>query len=103
MCLGIPGRVISIDTEQQDLANVEVAGASRKINLGILEQRPRLGEWVLIQSGFAIALIDEETALTQLRLLAQYTGDAMVDDSEFDWENMELSGGRQSTTSESDE
>jgi hydrogenase expression/formation protein HypC len=62
MCLGIPGRVISIDTEHCDLGEVEVAGLTRRINFGILETRPSVGDWVLIQSGFAIEKIDEERA-----------------------------------------
>lgn len=95
MCLGIPGRIISIDTQHRDLAEVEVAGVTRKINLGILEERPSAGDWVLIQSGFAIEKIDEERARTQLELLNRYTGGPAMDDDaapieepDFDWEAM---------------
>ena len=97
MCLGIPGRIISIDTEYRDLGEVEVAGVTRKINLGILENRPSVGDWVLIQSGFAIEKIDEERARTQMELLNRYTGGPPMDDgaiateeNEFDWETMSL-------------
>jgi hydrogenase assembly chaperone HypC/HupF len=95
MCLGIPGRIISIDTEYRDLGEVEVAGVTRKINLGILENRPAVGDWVLIQSGFAIEKIDEARARSQLGLLNRYTGGPPMDDEptadaeiEFDWETM---------------
>jgi hydrogenase assembly chaperone HypC/HupF len=97
MCLGIPGRIISIDTEHLDLGEVEVAGVTRKINLGILEIRPSAGDWVLIQSGFAIEKIDEQRAHAQMELLNRYTGGPPMDgdelaseEAEFDWETMSL-------------
>jgi hydrogenase assembly chaperone HypC/HupF len=97
MCLGIPGRIISIDTTHRDLGEVEVAGVTRKINLGILADRPSVGDWVLIQSGFAIEHIDEERARTQMELLNRYTGGPPMDDdglasenTEFDWETMSM-------------
>jgi hydrogenase expression/formation protein HypC len=95
MCLGIPGRIIAIDTEHPDLGEVEVAGVTRKINLGILENRPSAGDWVLIQSGFAIETIDAERARVQMELLNRYTGGPPMDNdatsseqAEFDWETM---------------
>ena len=92
MCLGIPGRVQSIDTDHPDLAEVEVAGVTRKINVGILEEPARAGDWVLIQAGFAIEKIDDETAETQLALLNQYTGDSTIaEETEFDWDAMAVS------------
>ena len=73
MRLGIPGRIISLDTEHRDLGEVEIADVTRKINLGILADRPSAGDWVLIQYGFAIERIDEERARTQMELLNRYT------------------------------
>jgi hydrogenase expression/formation protein HypC len=64
MCLGIPGRIVSIieDTAGQ-LALVDVLGVNRPINLGMLED-PELapGDWILIHMGFALERIDEEGA-----------------------------------------
>ena len=78
-------------------AEVEVAGVTRKINLGILADRPSAGDWVLIQSGFAIERIDEERARTQMELLNRYTGGPPMDDdglasedAEFDWDRMSM-------------
>jgi hydrogenase expression/formation protein HypC len=89
MCLGIPGRVQSVDSDNPDLADVEVAGLTRKINVGILEEPVHRGEWILIQAGFAIEKIDEETAKAQLSLLNQYTGESAInEDLEFDWDTM---------------
>jgi hydrogenase maturation protein HypF len=91
MCLGIPGHIEALDDDHADLADVEVAGATRKINIGILEERPAVGDWILIQAGFAIEIIDAETARTQLMLLNQYTGESSINDEpEFDWETMRV-------------
>ena len=48
------------------LALVDVHGAARRINLGMLEPRPagpsRAGDWVLIHMGFAMERISEAEA-----------------------------------------
>jgi hydrogenase expression/formation protein HypC len=89
MCLAIPGRIETIDREQPDLAEVEVAGLTRRINIGILERRPAPNEWVLIQSGFAVEIIDAETARIQIELLNEYTGASTITEQpDFDWETM---------------
>jgi hydrogenase expression/formation protein HypC len=66
MCLGIPGQVIEIlEGYGGQLALVDVAGAPRKINIGMLEldqQDLAAGDWVLIHMGFALERIDEADA-----------------------------------------
>ena len=66
MCLGIPGQVIEVLTEHDgELAMVDVQGARRRINLGMLEPHedpPAPGDWVLIHMGFALERIDEAEA-----------------------------------------
>ena len=66
MCLGIPGQVIELlDGYGGQLALVDVSGAPRKINIGMLEldqQDLAPGDWVLIHMGFALELIDEAEA-----------------------------------------
>jgi hydrogenase assembly chaperone HypC/HupF len=66
MCLGIPGQVVEILAEfDGELALVDVQGARRRINLGLLERdREQLsaGDWVLIHMGFALERIDEAAA-----------------------------------------
>src|SRR5688572_18870903 len=50
MCLGIPGQVVEVLTEYGgELAMVDVQGAQRRINLGLLEpdeDPPAPGDWV---------------------------------------------------------
>src|SRR5690349_1327599 len=63
MCLGIPGRVVRLEPRYADqVALVDVEGAERRINVGMLDQPPAPGEWVLIHMGFALEVIDEAAA-----------------------------------------
>ena len=64
MCLGIPGKVVEVmDGNGGMLAVVDVMGAQRPINLGMLEDMEVTpGEWVLIHMGFALERIDEARA-----------------------------------------
>ena len=70
MCLGIPGEVVEVLTEHQDLAKVDVNGVRRTINIGLLQDEGvRVGDWVLIHVGFALSKIDEEEARSALEFL----------------------------------
>jgi hydrogenase expression/formation protein HypC len=82
MCLGIPGEVIRISADSPDLAQVEVAGVRRAINIGLLEgQEVAPGEWVLIHVGFAMSKIDEVEARAALEFL-ESIGQAYRDEVE---------------------
>ena len=76
MCLGIPGQVVEVlDGYAGQLALVDVQGAARRINLGMLEpdqQNVVPGDWVLLHMGFAVERIDRagaDRALDGLRLM----------------------------------
>jgi len=75
MCLGIPGQVLEVLGEHDgQLALVDVQGAHRKVNLGILEEPPVAGDWILIHMGFAMEVIDgrrAEEALTGLETMGR--------------------------------
>jgi hydrogenase expression/formation protein HypC len=71
MCLAIPGRIVEFVPDQPHLAQVDVAGVKRKVNIGLLEgEEVRLGDWVLIHVGFALSKVSETAAQDQLRMLA---------------------------------
>jgi hydrogenase expression/formation protein HypC len=74
MCLAIPGRVVGIADEGNQLAKVDVSGVLRNVNIGLLDG---VGpdDWVLIHVGFALSKVDEEEAHATLALL-QEMGDA---------------------------
>ena len=69
MCLAIPGKILEIAPTDGQVALVEVAGVRRKVDLGLLDEKPRPGEWVLIHVGFALSKVSEEDALDQMRIL----------------------------------
>ena len=68
MCLAIPGQVVALVDEANQLAKVEVAGVRRTVNIGLLGGAG-VGDWVLIHVGFAISKVDEDEARATLALL----------------------------------
>lgn len=78
MCLGIPGRVIELLEGYGDqLALVDVSGAQRKINVGLLDPDDgplEAGDWIIIHMGFALERVDAdeaERAMSGLELMGQ--------------------------------
>jgi hydrogenase expression/formation protein HypC len=56
------------------LALVDVEGAKRKINIGMLDQAVEPGDWVLIHMGFAVERVDAtgaETAMQGLEMMGR--------------------------------
>src|SRR4051794_7789318 len=75
MCLGIPGQVVElVDGYAGQLALVDVEGAKRRVNIGMLTEPPDPGAWVLIHLGFAVEIIDAREAsraMSGLELVGQ--------------------------------
>ena len=72
MCLGIPGQVVEIVDTENRVAKVDVSGARRNVDVGLLwegDDAVRVGDWVLIHVGFAISKVDEDEARKTLRAL----------------------------------
>jgi hydrogenase expression/formation protein HypC len=72
MCLAIPGQVVDVVDDANRLAQVDVAGVRRTVNIGLLDESGNsavTGDWVLIHVGFAISKVDEEEARNILALL----------------------------------
>lgn len=67
MCLAIPVQVKSIDGQQ---AEVEVGGVSRKVSIWLTPEA-KVGDYLLIHTGYAINIIDEAEAEETLKLLAE--------------------------------
>ena len=68
MCLAIPGQILEITDGDNRLAQVDVVGVRRTVNVGLLDDVGP-GDWVLIHVGFALSRIDEEEAVATRRLL----------------------------------
>ena len=75
MCLAIPGQVVEVIDEANQLAQVDVSGVRRTVNIGLLGDEVGPGEWVLIHVGFALSRIDEQEAHATLRLLREASGE----------------------------
>jgi hydrogenase assembly chaperone HypC/HupF len=80
MCLGIPGQVVEmVDGYGDQLAVVDVVGACRRVNIGMLAAAPVPGQWVLIHMGFAVETLDEagaEAAMTGLEMMGRPRDDS---------------------------
>jgi len=74
MCLAIPALIKSIDGTE---AMVEIGGISRRASL-FLTPEAGVGDYVLLHTGYAISVLDEDEAQETLRLLeemAEVAGD----------------------------
>jgi hydrogenase expression/formation protein HypC len=67
MCVAIPSRITSID-EKTNTATVETMGVERKAALFLLEEPPKIGDYVVLHVGFAMSVIDEHEALESIKL-----------------------------------
>ncbi len=76
MCLGIPGRIVTIDDLERKLATVDVSGVRRQVNIACIvsDEHPVeacVGDWVLVHVGFAMSRINEEEAAQTLKILTE--------------------------------
>lgn len=74
MCIGVPGQVVSVGESVHHLAQVDVCGVRRDVNIMLVcegEPAELLGQWVLVHVGFAMSVIDEDEALATLEALRE--------------------------------
>ncbi len=72
MCLGVPMRVVSIDGTD---VVAEIDGVRRAASLMVLDEEVRVGDYVIVHAGFAIARLDEAEAEETLRLMREAFSD----------------------------
>ena len=70
MCLAIPALIKSIEDKE---AEAEIGGVTRRISLWLTPEA-RVGDYVLIHTGYAINILDQEEARETLRLLEEIAG-----------------------------
>ncbi len=70
MCLAIPSKVISIDT-QTNMAMLDTLGVRREASLDLMQDDVMVGDFVLLHVGYIMGKIDEEDAKESLKLYAQ--------------------------------
>jgi hydrogenase expression/formation protein HypC len=67
MCLAIPTLIKSIDGE---IAQVEIGGVERSISL-VFTPEAKVGDYVIVHTGFALSVLDQEEAQETLRMFAE--------------------------------
>ncbi|MFE2752316.1 HypC/HybG/HupF family hydrogenase formation chaperone [Actinosynnema sp. NPDC059335] len=68
MCLGIPGRVVTIDDTRLRTGTVDFDGLRRSVCL-VYTPEAVVGDYVIVHVGFAISLVDEAEAAKTLAVL----------------------------------
>jgi hydrogenase expression/formation protein HypC len=67
MCLGVPGRVTEVrEVHGTTMADVDFGGVTKEVCLAYAPEAV-VGDYVIVHAGFAITLLDEESALETLR------------------------------------
>jgi hydrogenase assembly chaperone HypC/HupF len=69
MCLGIPAQLVAGETGHPDLVMAEVGGVPRTVNVGLLDERPGPGAWILVHMGFALNVMTPQEAADALAAL----------------------------------
>ena len=66
MCLAIPAKVMEIN---QNIAKADFGGVYRDVNISLVDVK--IGEYVIVHAGYAIQVMDEESAQETLELFRQ--------------------------------
>ena len=67
MCLAIPAQITSIEHKE---AEVDMGGITRRISLWLTPEA-KVGDYVLVHTGYAINILDQEEAEETLRLFGE--------------------------------
>jgi hydrogenase expression/formation protein HypC len=67
MCLAVPVQVVSIEGNE---AEVEIGGVRRRASI-MLTPEAKVGDYVLLHTGYAINVIDEAEAQETLKILEE--------------------------------
>ncbi len=71
MCLGIPGKIITIyENHGTKMAKIDFGGVSREVCIEVIpEAKP--GDWTIVHAGFALNLLSEDEAQETLDILQE--------------------------------
>ncbi len=67
MCLAVPVKVISINGDE---AEVDASGVKRRVSI-VLTPEVNVGDYVLLYTGYAIGVLDQNEAQETLNLLEE--------------------------------
>ena len=68
MCLAIPTQITTIDDNQ--MATVVLGGVERQISL-VMTPEARVGDYVLVHTGYSITIMSQEEAQASLEAFAE--------------------------------
>jgi hydrogenase expression/formation protein HypC len=71
VCLAIPALVTRIEENLE--ADVEIGGITRRVSL-MLTPDAKVGDYVLLHTGYAISIVDEQEAKEDLKLFEEIAG-----------------------------
>jgi len=69
MCLGFPGKILSIDAH--NVAQLDIGGTRREACLDIVDDEVAVGDYVICHAGYAIHRVDEAVARDKLEMLQE--------------------------------
>ena len=67
MCLAIPAKIVTMEGSK---AKVDMMGNNRVVSIDLVPEA-KIGEYVLVHAGFAIGVIDDESAKETEELLLE--------------------------------
>ena len=69
MCIGFPGKIISIN--KNNVAIVDISGTRREVSLDLIDEDVVIGDYVISHAGFALHRVDEDEAHETLDMLRE--------------------------------
>lgn len=70
MCLAIPGKILSIRSDLSlPMAEVDFSGVKKEVCIAYTPEA-KIGDYVIVHTGFSIALLDVEKAQKTLEMLS---------------------------------
>jgi hydrogenase expression/formation protein HypC len=84
MCLAVPGKIVKIENQIDDIfrfAKVSFNGIIKDVNLAMVPEA-NVGDYVLVHVGSAISVVDEEEAKTTMDILMQMGELDEIEDTE---------------------
>jgi hydrogenase expression/formation protein HypC len=72
VCLGVPGKVLTVVENAQGMAmgNVSFGGVNKEICLAYVPEA-KVGDYVIVHAGFAISIVNEQEAEETFEILRQ--------------------------------
>ena len=82
MCLAIPSKIEEIT---EGVANCRVGESDTfiKVSLMLMEEEPKIGDYVIVHAGFALRILDPLEAEESLNVLRQMSEHAGLGEAQF--------------------